>query len=130
MHDYELKELDSKVFTPLREAGHQDVVSRLSYFLGLQSGSEFDATAQENGQIIKLSFANLHQNYNKNEFDPKDGELLKLCDLLAAFLEAYTAVRNGVAPAELQEAIWRMKRDSRDYRVGDIHFGTILDDFD
>ncbi len=130
LHDYELKELDSKVFTPLREAGHQDVVSRLSYFLGLQSGSEFDATAQENGQIIKLSFANLHQNYNKNEFDPKDGELLKLCDLLAAFLEAYTAVRNGVAPAELQEAIWRMKRDSRDYRVGDIHFGTILDDFD
>ena len=130
LHDYELKELDSKVFVPLRQAGHSDVVDRLSYFLGLEAGSEFFATARPDGKVITLSFAELHQDFNKNELDPKDGELLKLCDLLAAFLEAYTAVRNGVAPAELQEAIWRMKRERRDYTVGDIHFGTILDDFD
>ncbi len=58
-------------------------------------------TQAHDGKVITLSFAELHQDFNKNELDPKDGELLKLCDLLAAFLEAYTAVRNGVAPAEL-----------------------------
>lgn len=131
LHDYEQKQLESRIFSPLCEAGHQDIVNRLSYFLGLETGSEFDSTIYKDNKIIKTNFDELHSTYNADEFDPKDGELLKMCDKLAAFLEAYTAVRNGVAPSELLGAIWRMKNESRKYpNLATISFSDILADFD
>ncbi len=130
LHDYELQQMQSRVFAPLLAGGHPELVARLSYLLGLEVGSEFRSCARINNQVIGLDFNELHTAYNRDEFDPKDGELLKMCDELAAFLEAYTAVRNGVTSPELQGAMWRLKNNRRNYALGNIHFGAILADFD
>ena len=130
LHDYELQQMQTRVFEPLQAGGYNDLVQRLSYYLGLDVGSEFYSCANVDGKIVKLDFEQLQAEYNCDCFDPKDGELLKLCDELAAFLEAYTAVRNGVTSPELQGAMWRLKNIRRNYALGNIHFGAILADFD
>ncbi len=130
LQEYERQQMESCVFAPLRENNHKDIVERLAYYLGLETGSEFHSSIIEGGKIRRVDFDELHEEYNQDGLDPKDGELLKMCDELAAFLEAYTSIRNGVASPELEEAMWRLKsRRSEDTRLGR-DMRAILADFD
>jgi putative hydrolase of HD superfamily len=56
--------------------------------------------------------------------------MLKACDTLAAFIEAYTAVRNGISVDELHQALWRLRQQHRKLVIGNIHVGALLADFD
>ncbi len=130
LQEYERQQMESHVFTPLKKDNHKDIVEKLAYYLGLETGSEFHSSIIEKGKIRQVSFDELHDEYNRDELDPKDGELLKMCDELAAFLEAYTSIRNGVASPELEEAMWRLKgRKSEDNRLAR-DMRAILADFD
>ncbi len=127
---YEEEELQRRILSPLRAEGFEAVADRLEYFLGLAVGSEFKACVRANGAVREVEFNELQTIYNDDAFDPKDGRLLKLCDGLAAFLEAYTAVRNGIASDQLQQAIWRLRYDNRHEELGPLHVGALFNDFD
>ena len=131
IREYEEQELERRIFTPLRGAGFASLVDRLSYFLGLETGSEFYESIRENGQVRRLdSFEHLQANYNRDELDPKDGNLIKACDLLAAFVEAHSSIRNGISSPALQEAVARLRTELRKNPVYGLGFGTLLADFD
>ncbi len=130
IREYEESELRRRVLSPLAEQGHYEVIQRLSYYLGLELGSEFYDTIRQAGQIRKVDFDSLQNDYNADEYDPKDGRLLKICDTLAAFIEAYTAVRNGINSDQLQEAAWRMRAENLRTVLGNLHIGALFTDFD
>ncbi|MBG0775060.1 MAG: HD domain-containing protein [Desulfovibrionaceae bacterium] len=131
VNEYERKELTRRVFEPLQAGGHGDICERLAFFLGLGTGSEFHDTALVDGRPVRTDFAGLQAGYNEDRFDPKDGELLKICDIMAAFIEAYTALRNGISSDQLQAAIWRMRSKYGRVSLGDaVHVGALLADFD
>ena len=44
--------------------------------------------------------------------------MLKVCDSLAAFIEAYTALRHGISSDQLQQAVWRIRSDYRVHTLG------------
>lgn len=128
--EYEGIELERVILGPLRH-DYADLVDRLGYFLGLEIGSEFTACAVVDGHVRALSTEELHNRYNEDRFDPKDGELLKVCDSLAAFLEAYTALRNGIASDHLQQGLWRIRNKYAPVELlGRVHVGALLADFD
>lgn len=129
--EYEEKELESKIMTPLIEDGKIVLTDRLGYFLGLEVGSEFEATAIIEGNITKITSEQLNANYNDDIYDPKDGELLKLCDHLAAFMEAYSAIRNGITSPQLHQAYWRITQNyMKTPVVAGIHIGPLMADFE
>ena len=131
IREYEEQELERRIFSPLRVAGFSSLVDRLSYFLGLETGSEFFESVRENGRVRKLkNFEELQEHYNCNGLDPKDGSLIKACDLLAAFIEAHSSIRNGITSAPLQEAVARLRTDLRTNSAYALGFGTLLADFD
>lgn len=128
---YEEQELERVILDPLRRGGYGALVERLSFFLGFSVGSEFNACAEVGGKVLQVGSAELQEKYNSDEFDPKDGELLKMCDSLAAFLEAYTALRNGIASDQLQEGLWRIRHKyASTVLLGTVHVGALLADFD
>ena len=132
---YELQELERRVFGPLAAGGHDRLVERLRYYLGLVGEgvtSEFDETIRDSsGQVRCLgSFDALHANGNEDGPDPKDGTLLKVCDNLAAFIEAHSSVRTGISSPNLHEAIARIRGDFRHRSLGPLSLGTIIADFD
>lgn len=130
IRQYEREAMTEKVLAPLSGEGYGMIAQRLSYFLGLEVGSEFQECARLKGKPVRVDgFAALQERYNENRFDPKDGELIKVCDILAAFMEAYAAQRNG-SSAAIQEALWRMRSQLRDRILGSIHLGALLEDFD
>lgn len=130
IREYEDAELKSRVFDPLVEGGYADLAERLGYFLGAEVGSEFRSVIRENGRVRAVDGPLLHADYNDDAYDPKDGRLLKACDSLAAFVEAYTALRNGISSDQLQQALWRIRKSYNDFSFGDLHVGALLADFD
>jgi putative hydrolase of HD superfamily len=132
---YETQELENKILGPLKSGGCEDLAERLSYLLGLEVGSEFIATVREQGpdgvHICNATEAELRGSKNLDELDPKDGPLLKMCDRLAAFIEADTALRNGINNEQLHQARWRIRQmyEHRPEIMG-IQVGALLADFD
>ncbi len=132
IHEYERKELHRRVLEPMTSAGHGYIAERLGYYLGLEVGSEFQACARLDGVATAVSEAELIARFDDDRFDPKDGQMLKVCDALAAFIEAYTALRNGISSDELQQGLFRMRQTYGKTTLGDgqIHVGALLADFD
>ncbi|WP_319471002.1 HD domain-containing protein [uncultured Pseudodesulfovibrio sp.] len=131
IHEYEIRELDRVVLAPLKEGGYTDVANRLEYFLGLEVGSEFKASANQDGTIIELTEEQLATTFNKDSLDPKDGPLLKVCDSLAAYIEAHTALRNGISSDQLHHALYRIRlRYNETPVIAGVQVSALLADFD
>ncbi|MFP4070559.1 MAG: HD domain-containing protein [Desulfovibrionales bacterium] len=129
--EYEDRETKRRVFSILEQGGYGEVAQRLSYFLGIEVGSEFASTIIQEGQIREVDWEQLQTRYNEDAFDPKDGHLLKVCDSLAAFIEAYTALRNGITTDQLLHATMRIRTDYNQVTLGEgVHIGSLLADFD
>ncbi|WP_462324060.1 HD domain-containing protein [Desulfoplanes sp.] len=129
--EYEFKELDSKIFSTLEQGGYFELSRRLKYFLGVEVGSEFASTIYKGAETREVEWEQLQQEFNKNEFDPKDGFMLKICDDLAAFIEAYTATRNGITNDQLQQALWKIRKKYQQVSLTEtMHIGGLLADFD
>jgi putative hydrolase of HD superfamily len=132
LREYEEQELEQRIFSRLRADGFVGLVERLEYFLGLATGSEFHETIREPGGATRKldSFEEIQERFNTDDFDPKDGSLVKACDLLAAFIEAHCSIRNGMTSPALQEAVARLRAELRKNSLYQLGFGTLLADFD
>lgn len=131
LKEYEEAELERRIFRPLREEGFAALVERVSYYLGLSIGSEFQECRRDGEKIVKVEgFEALQQSCNADALDPKDGQMIKVCDLLAAFLEAHSSIRNGVSSPHLQEARARLKAKLCESPLECLKLGALLADFD
>ncbi|BAV91892.1 HD domain-containing protein [Candidatus Desulfovibrio trichonymphae] len=131
LKEYEEEELTRRIFHPLREEGFALLVEQISYYLGLEAGSEFQESAQEGGRVVRVDgFDALQKGYNADALNPKDGQMIKVCDLLAAFLEAHSSIRNGVSSPKLQDALARLKERLYGCPLDCLHLGSLLADFD
>ncbi len=131
IHQYEDEELHNKILDPLEQEGYGHIRERLDYYLGLSTKSGFNDTCRVDGRILKLDgFTALSENYNSDAFDPKDGQLIKACDTLAAFIEAYSSIHNGIGSPHLYEAVARMRREAGGIRLGSFSLAPLLADFD
>lgn len=128
--EYEESELERRVLLPLRKNGYASLVRRLEWYLGLPLGSEFQNACKIDGQIkIIDSFAEMKK-HDLNRNDPRDGLLLKKCDLLAAYLEAHTSIRNGVTSRQLVSALPRLQHSLLDNAPEELNLEALLADFD
>lgn len=71
--------------------------------------------------------------FTEHEFENmqnRDGELVKAADDLAAFIEAYLSIINGIHNENLIIAMNNLKEKYKEKVVNGINFGKIYDDFD
>ena len=60
--------------------------------------------------------------YNKDEFWPLDGELIRVCDHFAAFMEAYLSLIHGVRTQALLEGYQALATQYQEKIVADYDF--------
>ncbi len=101
---------------------------------------EYERSEME-AKIYKLIPKNWHQAmhmFTENEFTniiasdgaaERDGELIKAIDQLAAFIEAYLSLKNGVQSQALENAIANVREEYQSKVICDIDFGRIYRDF-
>ena len=69
------------------------------------------------------------QKYNKDEFSPIDGRIIRGCDHLAACVETYTSHTSGVSTHILRDANNGMCANYKNSFINGIDFGCLFDYF-
>lgn len=122
LKEYERKEMREKIYNLIPEEWHEE--------MRIYTEEEFSSVVKIDGNTVKTDSKEIQKKYNKDEFNPKDGELVKAMDDLSAFVEAFLAKRNGVVNEKLDEAIVSLKKEYKDKYIGHISLGEIYADFD
>jgi len=87
----------------------ENILPDLLYLLGDIEGSnnnEYgDRIRTKEGFIKWLTKSDDMANYNSDEYDPIDGCLIKLCDEISAYMEAFKSIEHGISTHHLQEGL-------------------------
>jgi 5'-deoxynucleotidase YfbR-like HD superfamily hydrolase/competence protein ComGF len=119
---YEKEMLDKEVYGLLPEGWHAD--------FRMFAEHEFENFVTVDGVALEVPAAELHERYNEDAFNPKDGVLVKRADQLAAFVEAYAGIRNGSISQDLQYAKANIRGQEHNAQYLGLDFGEIYSDFD
>jgi len=116
------KEMAETEIYPLIEASWKE---EFTYF----TENEFESKIIENGEIKILSTEEITQKYNENKYKPIDGQITKIADHLAAFVEAYKANETGIHTPQMEEGRHNLLAQYRGQTIGGLNIGNIYADF-
>jgi len=119
---YEKEQMEKEVYGLIPKEWHRDV--------RMFTEKEFDSIITFRGRRKKVGSEEINGRYNADRYNPRDGELVKAADSLAAFIEAYVAIRNGSYSREFQEAKLSFRDTYGRSTIAGINFGEIYADFD
>ncbi len=119
---YEKEQMDEKIYPLIPKEWYQE--------LKMFTENEFENTINIGGKS-KIIEGDIDLEHNSDEYNPRDGKLVKSIDKISAFIEAYEAIKNGSASPELHKARWSLKFESEKNPINSrINFGEIYADFD
>ncbi len=103
--EYEMAKIDDEIMPniPLH------VRDEFAYILGIKNGKKDEFTNRIYEKNIKIVDTLL--TYNEDKYRAIDGVALKMCDKLAAFIEAALSISHGVKSKELTNALMGIKND-------------------
>jgi len=80
---------------------------------------EFSSKIVLDGNIRLVSSEDINLKYNQDSFNPVDGEIIRACDHLSAFIEAYLSISHGISSKVLKEGYASIFENYKDkYIVG------------
>jgi putative hydrolases of HD superfamily len=91
---------------------------------------EFKNVVTRQNEQVEMASSEISDRFNEDIYNPRDGGLVQAADHLAAFLEAYLAVANGMRSPEFQKTITGLKEDYRTKTISGVNLGEIYADFD
>ena len=103
----------------------QDWIDELSYF----TNEEFENKALIDGKAIIVTSNELNTKYNKPEFKPVDGELVRGCDHLSACIETYFSHCYGITTNTIQTGNRQLCEMYANKEICGIEFGALFDYF-
>jgi len=120
--EYEKEQMREKIYKILPTEWHPE--------MKMYAEDEFADFATINGTQSRVTSRMIKEKYNDDIFNPRDGTLIKACDDLAAFTEAYIAICNGATAEGLQEAKHEIKEKYKNRFIAGVAFGPIYADFE
>jgi 5'-deoxynucleotidase YfbR-like HD superfamily hydrolase/competence protein ComGF len=120
--EYEKEQMEKEIYSLIPGGWHDEI--------RLFTENEFDSLIVSDGKTVRLSSDDINAKYNRDEFMPRDGQLVKAADVLAAFIEAFAAIKNGSPNQEFQEAKSSFRGSYGKAVIAGINFGEIYADFD
>ena len=117
--EYEQKQMEDRV-QPLLPPGWY---TQIQYY----TDDEFSNRALVNGKTVSgLTFEELGRDYDRPEYQPIDGEVIRCCDHLAAFIEASLSMTHGITSRHLNEGVERLYNLYRDKTVATIDYSKVF----
>jgi Predicted hydrolases of HD superfamily len=120
--DYENERMKEEILPLLPKTWH----SEMKYF----TEDEFKNKIKKEGISQKgIKFKEMNKKYNKNEYSPLDGELIRACDKLAAFIETNLSIEYGITSRYLEEGRENIFDAYKDKVISGTDFGRIFNYF-
>lgn len=120
--EYEREQMEKEIYGLIPDDWHDEIK--------MFTENEFDGLVTVNNKQLTVSSQEISEKYDSDEFNPRDGKLVKAADSLGAFIEAYSAIRNGNSNEELHEAKMSIKNRYERVNIAGINLGEIYSDFD
>lgn len=117
----EERQIAEKILPLLPYSWHSDII----YY----TQNEFADKVVINGEVTLTTPEKINTEYNTGSYRPIDGSMLKGCDNLAAFVEAWLSRRYGITSKHLEEAEQALREQYAGKIVGGINFGDIYKEF-
>jgi putative hydrolase of HD superfamily len=90
---------------------------------------EFSTIVTRDGQTMKTDSETISREFNHDACNPRDGEAIKTIDDLAAYVEAYCSIENGVKSRDLGEARKSIREKYKGKVINGINFGDLFKEF-
>jgi putative hydrolase of HD superfamily len=119
--EIENRQLAEKLFPLLPSGWHREI----KYYVE----DEFANKVMVDGKIVKVASGEIGTSYNEDRFSPVDGELIKACDHLAAYIEATLSMAYGITSRHLRDGAQTLYAKYEDRKVAGVDFGQLFDYF-
>ncbi len=119
--DIEHRQLEERIFPLLPVPWH----SELKYF----TENEFASKIVKDGQTQTVSSDEINRSYNSDRYLPLDGEIIKACDQLAAYIETFLSISHGIKSYHLEEGNRQLYSLYSGKTIGGINFGHLFSYF-
>jgi putative hydrolases of HD superfamily len=116
---YEKMHLEQTIMPLLPSSMRAEIV----YFLE----DEFSNKVLAEGKVIKnVPQEDMMSRFNQDCYSPVDGHIIRVCDKLAAFIEASLSIRHGIRSRNLEEGKEYIYDQFKDEKSGSINFGDLF----
>jgi putative hydrolases of HD superfamily len=119
--DIEHRQLEERIFPLLPTAWHQE----LRYF----TENEFSGKIIKNNQVLMVSSEEINNHYNQDHYSPLDGEIIRACDQLAAYIETFLSISHGIKSYHLEEGNRQLYNRNSNKIIAGINFGQLFSYF-
>lgn len=121
--EFEQEQMQQRIFaTELVPREWHDELSRFTI-------NEFASSAFIEQELRIVSSDQINKQYCDDKYNPIDGELIKVADDLAAFLEVYLAIEHDLERLEFLEAKTQLQSKYTGKTVAGLPIGTIYASF-
>ena len=118
--EYEIEQMNKIVYPMLPEKVAKEIVRFLS--------DDFSNTIIVDEKDVEIKNADIDVKNNYDEYSPYDGEMIKACDDLAAYIEAASAISNGCVSKEFEKAKqFILDKYTRRGKINGIDFSYLLE---
>ncbi len=118
---YEKERMEEEVYQLIPAEWHSE--------MRMFTENEFQSVVTRDGKVQPKSSEEITRYFNTHAYNPRDGEIVGATDHLAAFLEVYLALKNGVMNQELLDARDAIGRRYEGKVVAGINFGETYAEF-
>jgi len=119
--EIESSQLEERVF-PLIPAAWRNEIKYLIE-------NEFSSRIMKDGKMEIITSDEINKNYNDDMYSPVDGEIIRGCDHLAAFIEASLSISHGITSKYLKEGNESLYKRYRNKDIAGIDFGMLFEYF-
>lgn len=119
--EIENRQVEERILPLLPRAWHGEI----KYFIE----DEFKSKVKLDSELRLITSDEINTHYNGNVYNPLDGELIKACDILAAYIEASLSMAYGIKSPHLDSAKKSMYEQKEYKIIGGIDFNPLFDYF-
>jgi len=114
---YEKERMEQEVYRFIPHEWHHE--------MKMFTEDEFTSIVTIDGKVAAITSDMISQKYNSDTYNPRDGEIVKAVDDLAAFVEAHIAIENGVKSKDLEAAKSSIKKRYAHSLIAGIDLGKL-----
>ncbi len=122
--DIEKRQLEERILPLLPTAWHKEI----NYLINDEFKSKVVLNSESTGPDF-VDSCKINKQYNKDTYNPLDGELIKACDMLAAYVEASLSIAFGITSPHLTSAQNSMFEKHKYKSVGGLNFMPLFEYF-
>ncbi len=119
--DIEDEQMKTVIFPLIPKEWHKE----FEYF----TMEEFSSRICEEGKRKTVTSEEINQKYNDKKYQPIDGQIIRACDHLSAYLEAYMSLRYGVQSEQVQSGYHNLFEKYENKEIAGVDFGQLFDYF-